>query len=92
VEVLAALKTKVPFLLRDRETVCVPVAPGASYHLECADESKELSLAFSQPVEGGRCAGWLHALVQSSKLLILGGVMLFALLLLTRPSSPPSHG
>ena len=92
VDVLAGLGKQAPFLLRDRESVCVKVTPGTSYHLECADESKDLWLSFSQPMEGGRCAGWLHKLMACSKLLILAGIMLFTLLFLTRPSTYPSHG
>ncbi|HEX2750607.1 MAG TPA: hypothetical protein VHM91_21555 [Verrucomicrobiales bacterium] len=92
VDVLAGLGKQVPFLLRDRESVCVKVTPGASYHLECDDESKDLWLSFSQPMEGGRCAGWLHQLMACSKLLILAGIMLFTLLFLTRPSTTSSHG
>ncbi len=84
VDVLAALRQEPPYLLRDRESVCVRVEPG-DYHLEYADESLDQSLAFSVPIEGGRCAGWLHAWIQSSKLLIAAGIGILALLVLFRP-------
>jgi hypothetical protein len=92
IDVLAGLARQVPFLLRDRESVCVKVKPGTAYRLECTDESKNLWLTFSLPYEGGRCAGWLHAVIQSSKVFILGGIMIFAFLFVTRSSPELSHG
>lgn len=89
VDLLAELRRQPPFILRDRESICVAVKPG-NYRLECRDDSPDFSLAFSAPMEGGPCTGWLHVLIQSSKLLIAAGIGILALLMLTRPK--PSHG
>ncbi len=85
-DLLAELRRSPPFLLRDRESICVGVNPG-KYHLECRDDSKDFSLAFSEPMEGGRCAGVLHLFIQSSKVLIAAGIALLACLGLTRRAS-----
>ena len=85
-DLLAELRRCPPFLLRDRESVCVAVAPG-KYHLECRDDSKDFSLAFSAPMEGGPCAGVLHLFIQSSKVLIAAGIILLTWLGITRMNS-----
>jgi len=89
VDLLAELRRQPPFILRDRESICVRVKPG-QYRLECSDDSTDLSFAFSAPMEGGPCTGWLHVLIQSNKLLIAAGVGILVLLILFRPK--PSHG
>ncbi len=83
VDVLAALRRQPPFLLRDRESVCIRVQPG-NYRIECTDQSPEGALAFSAPMEGGRCAWLLHVMIQSSKLLIAAGIALLTWLGITR--------
>ena len=83
VDLLAGLRRQPPFLLRDRESVCVRVSPG-TYRLECRDDSEDLSIAFSAPMEGGHISGPVHLALQSSKLLIAAGIAILALLQLTK--------
>jgi hypothetical protein len=78
-QLLPQLRSRFPFVFRDRETVYVKVEKGRQYRVKAVDMSDSDWFAFSQPWEGGRLTWFTQTLLDSGKLIILCGLLPLAI-------------
>ena len=91
IDLVAALKTSPPGLLRAQEHVCIPVTPGKAYRIVARDDSPDGWLAFTEPWERGALGGFTAALYSSCWIFTGLGAGLLALLICAGllPARPP---
>jgi hypothetical protein len=76
IDVMGALKTTLPSILRDRESVCVKLpGPGSYRILATDDEVGHAWMAFSEPLAYGPLAAICHDVLNSGKLLLWVGLI-----------------
>jgi hypothetical protein len=91
-QLLPQLRSRFPFVFRDRETVYVRVEKGRQYRVKAVDTSNAEWFAFSQPWEGGRLTWFTQTLLDSGKVIILCGLVPLAIAFYPLGSRSESDG
>ena len=85
IDVLARLKSSLPSLLRDRESVCVRLPSPGTYRIRASDQQLQHGwFAFSEPLAYGPLAAISHDVLNSGKALLCGGIFLLSISLALR--------
>ena len=80
IPILRSLRTSLPSLLRDRESICVRLPAPGQYRILATDNQIQHGwFAFSEPVAYGPLAAVCHDLLNSGKVLLCAGLCLLGL-------------
>ena len=93
IPILRSLRTSLPSLLRDRESVCVRLpAPGQYRVLATDNQIQHGWFAFSEPVAYGPLAAKCHDILNSGKALLCAGLCLLGLSLVLQRRPQADQG